>query len=61
MTQDGAPVRTESLLGGASETSSWELARDAAREPRAVADLLARDDAAGWSTAPDARDRLLDR
>ena len=27
MTQDGAPVRTESLLGGASETSSWELAR----------------------------------
>ena len=27
MTQDRAPVRTESLLGGASETSSWELAR----------------------------------
>ena len=27
MTQDRAPGRTESLLGGASETSSWELAR----------------------------------
>ena len=31
------------------------------RKPRAVADVLAGDDAAGRWTAPDARDRFLDR
>ena len=61
MTQERAPDRTQSLLGDEAATSSWELAADTSIEPRGVADVLARDDAAGRRAASDARDRLLDR
>ena len=61
MTQDGAPVRTAVTPGRGVGDVVLGAGASAAGEPRAVADLLARDDAARWSTAPDAGDRLLDR